>query len=436
MPGEYNPEYSDIAPRIPSPFDVGEHALRLNPQTRKELAKRALMVDGFTVLSTPESGNQILQRYLRSSIIGQDQAIDAIIDAMDRKNVRLPEDSRPLMTLAFLGPTGVGKSETAKVLANYISGGDSQLVKIDCSNFSHGHEVASLIGSPPGYVGREQEPFLKKKKIERPGVVVLFDEIEKGSPELYNLMLQILGDGQLQLSDGTTTSFRDATIILTSNLGAKEMNEHLSKSSVGFGVEKEEPSKEVLAKSAQKAFKEYFSPEFVNRLDKLVVFNPLDHDALGKVLDNKLAEANEEYVDAYGMAISFTPGTYEHLINKALQERSMGARPLVRAFETDIQTTFGRHLSAKQVYQGSQVQVYHQSEVSQEVRGKFPDSELIFTHRFDEDLWEKHEERKRQIQDAKARLEEERQRRAAKKAAEEALEKGEEPTPPEDSPKG
>ena len=439
MTVENSPKFSDLSPTIPSFFEGMDLSLEVDPQIQHELGSRALMVDEFVVLGTPEVGHKGLERFMRDSIIGQNQAIDAILEAMDRSRVRMHDDQRPLVSLAFLGPTGVGKSETAKVLAEYISGGDPRLVKIDCSDFSHGHEVAKLTGAPPGYVGRDRQPFLSKKRIERPGVVVLFDEIEKGSEELYNLMLQILGDGKLQLNDDTETSFRDATIILTSNLGAKQMNDHLSTQSVGFSTGKSEPNPEVLERSARQAFKDFFKPEFVNRLDKMVVFNPLDHDSLTKILDSKFFEANKEYSAAYGVEISATSAAYDHLIEKALEERNMGARPLVRAFEQDIQTTLGRHLSSEQITQGSRVQVYHQSECPLEVRRQFSDSQLIFTHRFDEDLWEYHEAIKRKFEEDRRELEEARKREAEKKKSTEVIFVAGSPDPdsgnPDDEPK-
>jgi ATP-dependent Clp protease ATP-binding subunit ClpA len=410
MTGELSSEYSGVSFRRPMSIQTGEVMRRRDLRLHAEMGERAISIDGNTVLAQPETGHRILERHLRSAIIGQDQAIDAVLDAMDLSGARSPDNPRPLATFAFLGPTGVGKSETAKVLADFISGGNPRLVKIDCSNFSHGHEVASLVGSPPGYVGDERAVFLNKKKVERPGTIVLFDEIEKGSPPLFNLMLQILGDGKLQLNDGTETSFRETMIIMTSNLGAKEMSEHLRKSPGGFGVDREEPGFDVITKSAQKAFREFFSPEFVNRIDSTVVFNPLNREAMSKILDNKLSEVNEQYGDTYGMAIALTEGAQSYLLDKTFEERGMGARPLVRAFEKEVQSTFGRYLSGRQLSQGSQLFVYHRSECTDEVRAQLPDQELIFTQRFDEELYEKHEAYKREQGEERRRIEDERLR--------------------------
>ena len=435
MTVENNPTFSDLLPKNSIVFEGVDLTQEVDPQTQRELGAHALMIEDFFVLDTPEVGHKGLDRHMRSSVIGQDQAIDAIIEAMDRSSVRMPGDTRPVMTLTFLGPTGVGKTETARALAKYRNKDDPTLIKIDCSDFSSGHNISSLTGSPKGYIGYGEKPILNKESVERPGVVVLFDELEKGSDELYKQMLQILGDGKLTLKNGDEVDFSDAMIILTSNLGAKQMNDHLSKQVVGFGADKSDPTPEVLEKSALSAFKDFFKPmpEFLNRLDKMVVFNSLGHDSLEKILDNKFIEANDEYTAAYGMAVSATPAVYEYLIEKALEERNMGARPLVRAFEQDIQTIFGRHLSSNQIQQGSQIQVFHRSECSQEIQDRFPDSELIFTHRYESYLYEYHEEKMREIEAERiaadrARRKEEEEKKAAE-AAKTAAEKAKKAPP-------
>lgn len=433
MAGEYSPEYSDVAPQLPASLEDIELATRRDRRLQLTMGERALSIDGNRVLGQPETTFKVLEKDLRASIIDQDQAIEAIIEAMDRSLVRLDDNPRPLATFAFLGPTGVGKSETAKVLAEFISGGDPRLVKIDCSNFSHGHEVAGLIGSPPGYVGRDQVPILNQKRIERYGTVVLFDEIEKGSDALNNLLLQILGDGELQLNDGTTTSFRNAMVILTSNLGAKEMSDHLNKNPLGFMSDnREEPSAEMVNRSARKAFEAFFRPEFVNRLDGTIVFNPLSREGLGKVLDVKLAEANYEYGEKFGMEVSLSEGTRSYLVNKSAEERGKGARPLVRAFEREIQGSFGRYVGGGLLQQGSSLGVYHTTECSEEVRCAFPNQELIFTSHYDEMLWKTRDTYlKKQAERARAAKEAERQAEEEKSKEVVIID---DQTPPDDTP--
>lgn len=374
MPAEHAPETANV-------MAVEQQRIEPTPRhVRQQLAAYAL--EDFVILDAAESPYEGMRKELEAMIVEQPAAIDAIIEAVDRQEVRRPGDNRPVANLAFLGPTGVGKSETAKVLSQVMEGGFGNLVKLDCSNFSHGHEVAALIGSPPGYVGREQNPFFSKQVIEQPGTVVLFDEVEKGSPQLYNLMLQIMGDGELRLNNGSLVSFRDAIIVLTSNLGAKEMSSQLTGTPLGFGTEKKAADKDSLESVAKKSFEEFFSPEFVNRLNKLVVFHPLSAEGLGKVLDTKLEQINVQYEAQYGARVSLSETTRTHLVELASKEPHLGARPLVRALEDNIQTTFGRYVGTGQVYEGSHIRVFHQSELPQNMR-RSSDGTLIFATRPD-----------------------------------------------------
>ncbi|MGB3946184.1 MAG: AAA family ATPase [Candidatus Saccharimonadales bacterium] len=328
----------------------------------QELGASALT--GFTVLGEVDGPWANIRQELSYKIVDQHQAIDAVIDALDISAARLTDDPRPMANLAFLGPTGVGKSETAKVLAGMFGLNGSNLVKIDCSDFSNGHEVANLTGSPKGYIGSEDEPRLSKDRVERYGTVVLFDEIEKGSKELYNLMLQIMGDGKLQLSSGEVADFKHTIIVLTSNLGAQEMAESLNPNRLGFNRSGVLPDRDAIETIATKAFKEFFKPEFVNRLDRTVVFHPLSEQGLGRVLDTKLEQLNEEYRDMYGTRLSLSDATKQHLVDEALEESHMGARPLVRAFERQVQSTLGRYMGVNAIPEGTHVRVFHPSEAA------------------------------------------------------------------------
>lgn len=352
------------------------------PRHAKEIGKRALELDGFMVLEMAKSPYEHVRRELESKVVDQPDAIDAIIEAIERSSVRLDSDHRPLANLAFLGPTGVGKSETAKVLSKRMIEGESNLIKIDCSSFANGHEVMSLIGSPPSYVGHEQTPYFAKSNVEQPGTVVLFDEVEKGSEKLYNLMLQIMGDGLLRLNNGDLVSFRDTIVILTSNLGAKEMSAQLSPTRLGFTEKDRATDKDGLEKVARRSFTEFFTPEFTNRLNKMVVFHSLGEEALGKVLDVKLAEANEDYERQYGVRISLSEATKSELVSIAAEEPHLGARPLVRALENNVQTTFGRYNTSNVISEGTHIRVVHRNELSDpDVYAS--DSPFIFTAKAD-----------------------------------------------------
>lgn len=349
------------------------------PRHRRELGARALH-DGFELMEVGPTRTDDIRRYLQSHVIGQDDAVEAIIAALDRQHVRMWDDHKPIATLAFLGPTGVGKSEMAKALASCVSEGDGpNIIKIDCSDFSHGHEITRLTGSPPSYVGHEIEPMLNNNDVDRPGTVVLFDEIEKGSEQLYHLMLQIMEDGKLRLGNGTETSFRNATIILTSNLGAKEMSSQLSETRLGFGNQARDTSREKVEDVALRGFRAHFSPEFVNRLDKMVVFHPLESEQLEQVLSVKLERMNSDYERYRGVRIELSTLTQQFLVQKALLEPQYGARSLVRALQDDIQAEFGRHLAGDGVPEGTLVRVFHADEVPQ----YYGDSKLVFGSRPD-----------------------------------------------------
>lgn len=348
----------------------------------QNISNYALLFEGFAPIDIMESPFSSVRNELETKIVDQPSATNAIIEALERSEIRLPNDKRPIANLAFLGPTGVGKSETAKVLSQLLGDGAGNLVKIDCSNYSNGHAVSSLIGSSLGYIGSDKAPVFNSETVETEGTVVLFDEIEKGSPELYNLMLQIMGDGELRLNNGGTVSFRDTVIILTSNLGAKEMSAQLSDTPFGLRANKQAADKNSLEQTAKNSFEKFFAPEFINRLNKLVVFHPLSPKGMESVLELKLTQANTEYEKQLGIRLSLSDVTKAHLIDRALKEPHNGARSLIRALENDIQTTFGRYVGAGHIPDGTHVRVFHASEAPANYDHS-GDHELIFTTKSD-----------------------------------------------------
>lgn len=348
-----------------------------------EIGKVAL--DGFVLLDRPEGNYEFERDILKDRIIGQDEAIDAVIDAFDRSDVRLDNDNRPIATLAFLGPTGVGKSQTAKEIANVFGKDKNNLIVVDCSSFANRHQTLSLTGSPPSYVGYDIKPVFNKDAIEREGVVVLFDEIEKGSNDLNNTLLQIMGDGRIKLGDNTEVSFRNTIIVITSNLGANEMAKEVSGRTVGFtSASRHEASRGELNEIATRKFKEAFLPEFINRLTKMVVFHPLSDEDLGKVLDSKIEAYNDYYEYKFGVRVSISERTRQYLIDLAAEERHMGARPLVRAIERNIQTEFGRYSSKSGIERGTDLRAFHVDELglSEDQRKQY-DSNIVFAARPD-----------------------------------------------------
>lgn len=356
---------------------------RRRRRSTREMGVAGLSLEGFEAMNDAESQTLAEREHMRSRIIDQDAAVNAIFDALDAWDARTDDDKGPLASFAFLGPTGVGKTETAKVLANIMSEIDGKMIRIDCSDYSHGHEVAKLTGSPPGFVGREQKPILNKKDVEQFGTVVLFDEIEKGSPQLYNLMLQILGDGQLRLNNSDRVSFRNTIVILTSNLGAREMASQLSGKQLGFGTAQPVHERRVLEKTATDQFDKFFSPEFVNRLTAKIVFHPLSQEGLGRVLDTKLESYNQQYETKFGIRVSLSSAARTHIVGLAASEPAMGARPIVRHMKKLLQTPLGRQLGSGAVIPGTEIRVFMRNEHPDLVTVP-GDSELVFTSRHNE----------------------------------------------------
>lgn len=315
--------------------------------------------------------------YLRSQVIGQDAAIDAIIEALDKSDVRRPDDHRPIANFAFLGPTGVGKTETATALSRALNPRDPHLLRIDCSNFSNGHEITTLIGSPPSYVGDNIRPLFAKEYVEHEGAVILFDEIEKGADQLRNLLLGIMDSGRLRLNNGEQVSFREAVIILTSNIGAAEMAKEAGGHRTGFSIENTLVTDEKLEAMALQGMREFFRPELINRLDSSIIFRTLDEYSLHTILQTKLDAINEVYREQFEAFISLTDGTRRYLVEQALKEKQYGVRPLVRAFEKQVMVAFGRHTASERVPRGSELVVHHRDELDDASKAGYK-SELIF----------------------------------------------------------
>lgn len=363
-----DPERESTAERVQ--LKMGEHATG----------------EAFHFLGEVDSPYKHIQEAINARVIDQPAAAQAIVIALEKSSVRPPGDNRPKTSIALLGPTGTGKTETARALAEALTeeGEEPNLIKIDCSAFSNGHEVASLVGSPPGYVGGDIEPLLSADNVEKPGTVILFDEAEKGHPKLHQLLLQVMDDGEITLSRGEVTNFRNTVVLFTSNAGAQEITKETSSNSTGFSFNTERTALDMdrIDQSAKNGFKKHFRPEFVNRLDDMVTFRPLSEEALHKVLDVKLGALNEFYKDEYQSVVDLSPATRARLVAQAAEEPEFGARPLVRALEQRVQAQFGRYIGNEDVYPGVRVKVYHRDELSDEHAAHTPD-EFVFAARED-----------------------------------------------------
>ena len=282
---------------------------------------------------------------LRARVIGQDRAIRSITSLYQVFQAGMTSPSRPLGTMLFLGPTGSGKTHVVEAAAEILFGDRNAIIKIDCAEFQHSHEIAKLIGSPPGYLGhRETTPLLTQENLERyrtdrdPFTFVLFDEIEKASDALWQLLLGVLDKATLTLGDNRRVDFSQAMIFMTSNLGAKEMSELIT-GAIGFapangGKLGADDLDQKIYRTASDAAKRKFSPEFMNRIDKVVVFRSLRHEQLSRILDLELAAVHQRIEEGAGERFTFTvtAEAKEFLLSEGIEYR-YGARHLKRAIE-------------------------------------------------------------------------------------------------------
>ncbi|NTW45759.1 MAG: ATP-dependent chaperone ClpB [Candidatus Moranbacteria bacterium] len=277
-----------------------------------------------------------MERELERRVVGQDEAIQAVSNAIRRSRAGLSEEGRPIGSFIFLGTTGVGKTELAKALAGFLFDDERALVRVDMSEYMESHSTAKLIGSPPGYVGYDEGGQLTEKVRRRPYAVILFDEIEKAHPDVFNILLQILDDGRLTDAKGRTVSFKNTVIIMTSNVGSETLTRA---ERLGFSEEKpkkgeEELSEEAIRTKVMSSLRETFRPEFLNRIDEIVIFHPLGRDIIRKIVDLELAKVAERLA-AKEIAVTFTDAARKRLAEKGF-DPFYGARPLRRVIQGDI----------------------------------------------------------------------------------------------------
>jgi len=265
---------------------------------------------------------------LHERVIGQDEAIAAISRAYRRARAGFRDVKRPIGSFLFLGSSGVGKTETARALAEFLFGTEEAMVRIDMSEYMEKHTVARLVGAPPGYVGYEEGGQLTEAVRRKPSSVVLFDEVEKGHPDVYNLFLQMLDDGWLTDSRGRRVDFRNTIIIMTSNLGTEYI---LGEGTEHAGDDLDAATREQI----EDVLRAHFRPEFLNRIDKVVIFTPLSREELGKVLDLQLTRVHGMAANA-GFRLDITPGAREWLLDQNNQPE-FGARPIRRIVQDFVQ---------------------------------------------------------------------------------------------------
>jgi ATP-dependent Clp protease ATP-binding subunit ClpC len=290
-----------------------------------------------------------MEERLHDRVIGQEAAIVAVSDAVRRARASLKDPKRPIGSFIFLGPTGVGKTELARSLADYLFDDESSMVRIDMSEYQEKHTVSRLIGAPPGYVGFEEGGQLTEAVRRRPFRVVLFDEIEKAHPDVFNALLQILEDGRLTDGHGRTVDFRNTLIIMTSNLGTGLEN----KGPVGFLRDVDVEESKRLRASVDDALKRAFRPEFLNRIDEIIVFDALSKDQIHEIVDLMIVEV-EERLEEHGVTIELTGAAKDWLADEGYDSQ-YGARPLRRAIQRHIENPLSKLILAQEFSEGSHI---------------------------------------------------------------------------------
>ena len=310
---------------------------------------------GIPLVRILESESQKLLRMedeLHKNIIGQDEAIEAVSRAVRRSRTGLKSPKRPTGSFIFLGPTGVGKTYLAKTLAEFLFGSEDALIRIDMSEFMEKHNISRLVGAPPGYVGYQEGGELTEKIRRKPYSVILLDEIEKAHPDVFNILLQVLEEGQLSDHLGHTVDFRNTVIIMTSNVGSKEINRG---SSLGFSMSDDKNSFLDLKDKAITALKKVFNPEFLNRVDEVVVFHSLKKEHIGKIIDIMLDESRKQ-LEEKDMTFIIRESAKNFLIEKGYDEK-YGARPLRRTIQREIEDPLANEILKGVFKNGSKIAV-------------------------------------------------------------------------------
>ena len=294
-----------------------------------------------------------LEQVLHARVIGQDEAVTAVAKAIRRARIGLKDDNRPIGSFMFLGQTGVGKTELCKALAEAMFDNENSVIRIDMSEYMEKHSVSKLIGAPPGYVGFDEGGKLTEAVRHKPYSVVLFDEIEKAHPDVYNLLLQVLDDGRLTDSQGRTVSFKNTIIIFTSNVGVSELNNH---SSLGFESQSDsEAEYDELKDVLLGALKRNFKPEFLNRIDVVTVFHPLTFDQLAQIAKIFISKLNKK-LNSQGVSLKVTESALKYLIDKGYN-KEYGARPLRRLIEQEVEDRIAEELLEGKIKDGDVITI-------------------------------------------------------------------------------
>src|ERR1700684_4448265 len=324
---------------------------------REDIEEVVARWTGVTVSAIKEDEQHKLMRIeeeLHRRVISQDRAITALARAIRRSRAGLKAPGRPVGCFLFLGPTGVGKTEVARRLAEFLFGSEKSLVRFDMSEYMEKHSVSKLIGAPPGYVGYEEGGQLTERVRRTPYSVILLDEIEKAHPDVYNILLQVFEDGQLTDGLGNTVDFRNTILIMTSNLGARFLEK---RSTMGFQSAAEEGTAKSLDDLVLSEVKRVFNPEFLNRLDEIILFNPLGDEDLLRIIDLLVGQINDTLIHRQ-VQIVLTPEARQWVLVKTCGDRSYGARPLRRALQKYVEDPLSEALIQGGLQRPATLEVY------------------------------------------------------------------------------
>ncbi|HYM16343.1 MAG TPA: AAA family ATPase [Dehalococcoidia bacterium] len=324
--------------------------------TEHDIAELIASITGIPVSRMLEGEAEKLlhmEEALHQRVIGQDKAVEAVSEALRRARSGLKDPKRPIGSFIFLGPTGVGKTELARALAGYLFDDEESMIRLDMSEYQERHTVSRIVGAPPGYVGYDEGGALTEAVRRRPYRVILFDEIEKAHPDLFNLLLQILDDGRLTDGQGRTVDFRNTVIIMTSNLGTSSE----TKGRFGFVTSRaaDDGQRELRQEQVEKSLREAFRPEFLNRIDEIIIFEPLTERELEQIVDLMLGDVRKRLADR-DVAFHVSAAAKAELVKEGF-DRVYGARPLRRTIQRRIENPLAREVLAGTFAEGDVVQV-------------------------------------------------------------------------------
>ena len=294
-----------------------------------------------------------LEQMLHARVIGQDEAVHAVAQAIKRGRVGLKDPKRPIGSFMFLGPTGVGKTELSKALAEVVFGSEQNLIRVDMSEYMEKYSVSKMIGSPPGYVGYDEGGQLSEKVRRNPYSVILFDEIEKAHPDVLNILLQVLDDGHITDSQGRKVSFKNTIIIMTSNVGAEQI---VSPKKLGFdsSVDQRDRDYTYMKTKVLEELKRLFKPEFLNRIDEIIVFRPISKENMAQILEIMLKNLYQRAKGEMNLGISLDKKAKSFLIEKGYDPK-FGARPLKRTIQTEVEDILSEAILEGEVHPGEKV---------------------------------------------------------------------------------